>query len=57
MSVLDNFKLEGQVVIITGGAGMLGRQYARAIAEAGGIPIVADINGKTAVFVSKKMSY
>ena len=56
MSVLDNFKLEGQVVIITGGAGMLGRQYARAIAEAGGIPIVADINGKAAVLVAKEVS-
>lgn len=44
MSVLDDFKLDGRVIIITGGAGLLGSEYARAIAEAGGIPIVADIN-------------
>lgn len=47
--VLNSFKLDGQVIIVTGGAGLLGKQYTRAIAEAGGIPIAADINANKAV--------
>jgi NAD(P)-dependent dehydrogenase (short-subunit alcohol dehydrogenase family) len=43
-STLDKFHLDGRVAIITGGAGLLGRQHAAAIAEAGGIPVLWDIN-------------
>lgn len=53
MNVLNNFKLSSKVIIITGGAGLLGKQYAKAIAEAGGIPIVADINFDSAKKVAK----
>lgn len=56
MSVLNNFRLDGKVVIITGGAGFLGREYSRAIAEAGGIPVIADINKTAAVKVAKEIS-
>ncbi|OGH41729.1 MAG: hypothetical protein A3H79_00925 [Candidatus Levybacteria bacterium RIFCSPLOWO2_02_FULL_36_8b] len=56
MNVLNSFKLEGQVIIITGGAGLLGMEYARAVAEAGGISVVADINGKAAVSVAKEVT-
>ncbi len=38
------FVLTGRTAIITGGAGLLGRQHAQAIASAGGIPIVVDID-------------
>ncbi|MCU1295025.1 MAG: short-chain dehydrogenase/reductase [Bryobacterales bacterium] len=38
------FDLDGEVVAITGGAGFLGRTYAQAISEAGGIPVLLDIN-------------
>lgn len=37
------FRLDGRVAVITGGAGMLGLRYAEAIAEAGGIPVLADL--------------
>lgn len=53
MNVLKSFKLDGQVIIITGGAGLLGKQYTRAIAEAGGIPVAADINADSAERVAK----
>lgn len=43
-STLGRFRLDGRVAIITGGAGLLGRQHAAAIAEAGGIPVLWDIN-------------
>jgi NAD(P)-dependent dehydrogenase (short-subunit alcohol dehydrogenase family) len=37
------FDLSGRVAIVTGGAGMLGRQHADAIAEAGGRPVLVDL--------------
>lgn len=37
------FSLSGKVIIITGAAGLLGRQHAEAIARAGGIPVLLDI--------------
>jgi NAD(P)-dependent dehydrogenase (short-subunit alcohol dehydrogenase family) len=37
------FSLGGKVALITGGAGLLGRQHAEAIAEAGGIPVILDL--------------
>jgi NAD(P)-dependent dehydrogenase (short-subunit alcohol dehydrogenase family) len=38
------FDLTGRVAIITGGAGLLGEQHAEAIAQAGGIPVLVDID-------------
>jgi NAD(P)-dependent dehydrogenase (short-subunit alcohol dehydrogenase family) len=35
MSVLDTFSLKGKVALVTGGAGLYGRQIVRALAEAG----------------------
>ena len=37
------FDLSGRVAIITGGAGLLGQQHAKVIAQAGGIPVLVDI--------------
>jgi NAD(P)-dependent dehydrogenase (short-subunit alcohol dehydrogenase family) len=37
------FDLTGRVAVITGGAGVLGRQHAEAISRAGGIPALVDI--------------
>ena len=43
------FDLAGRVAVITGGGGLLGEQHARAIAGAGGIPVLVDIRGDKAV--------
>lgn len=43
MDVMKMFELTGKVVIITGGAGLLGRKHAEAVLEAGGIPVLLDI--------------
>lgn len=40
------FDLTNKVAIITGGAGLLGKKHAEAIAEIGGTPILLDINEK-----------
>lgn len=50
------FKLNKRVAIITGGAGMLGEMHAAAIAEAGGWPVIADINEKHAMATANDIS-
>lgn len=40
--------LEGQVVVVTGGAGLLGRGFCSAIAAAGGTAVVTDIDSAAA---------
>jgi NAD(P)-dependent dehydrogenase (short-subunit alcohol dehydrogenase family) len=42
------FDLSGRVAIITGGAGLLGEQHARIVADAGGTPVLLDVNGHRA---------
>jgi len=42
------FSLEGKTILITGGAGLLGKKHAEAIIESGGTAIIADINIKSA---------
>jgi NAD(P)-dependent dehydrogenase (short-subunit alcohol dehydrogenase family) len=42
-AMANPFDLTGRVAVITGGAGLLGEQHARAIAAAGGIPVLVDI--------------
>ena len=52
----DLFDLSGRVAVITGGAGLLGVKHAEAIAEMGGIPVIADINGEKAEREAKIIS-
>jgi NAD(P)-dependent dehydrogenase (short-subunit alcohol dehydrogenase family) len=46
MSVLDNFQLRGKAALVTGGAGLYGRQIVRALAEAGARIYMASRNLK-----------
>ena len=46
MSSLEKFNIENKVVVITGGAGLLGKTFVEAIAEIKGIPIILDLNKK-----------
>ena len=43
-NALENFSLDGKVIIITGGGGLLGAKNAEAIDEAKGIPVLWDID-------------
>ncbi len=44
--MLKRFSLQDRVIVISGGAGLLGRKHAEAVAEAGGIPVLLDIHQK-----------
>ena len=46
MNVLDSLKLDGKAVVVTGGAGLYGRQIVSAVAEAGATLFVASRNLK-----------
>ena len=39
----SHFDLTGRTAVITGGAGLLGRQHAQTIASAGGVPVIVDL--------------
>jgi 2-deoxy-D-gluconate 3-dehydrogenase len=43
-TILSKFDLTGRVAIVTGGPGLLGKQFCRTLAEAGASVVVADIN-------------
>ena len=43
MSIFDQFKIKDQVIIITGGAGLIGRRHAEAVLEGEGITVLLDI--------------
>jgi 2-deoxy-D-gluconate 3-dehydrogenase len=47
------FDVEGRVVIVTGGAGLLGEQYVHALSEAGAHAVIADLDGSGACRVAK----
>lgn len=49
------FSLEQQVIIITGAAGLLGQMHAKAVIEAGGVPIMIDVNRKNLEIATKNL--
>ena len=55
-NVMNLFDLRDRVAILTGGAGLLGQQYAEALAEAGAHVVIADINGQLANQLAMQIS-
>jgi 2-deoxy-D-gluconate 3-dehydrogenase len=53
-NIFQKFDLTSKVAIVTGGPGLLGKEFCRTLAEAGAAVVVADINtdGVTAVAIS-----
>lgn len=50
------FTLKDKVILVTGGTGLLGKQHSEAIAEAGGIPILLDLNQSKCDQVSSEIN-
>jgi len=48
--------LKNKVVVVTGGAGLLGRAFVKAIAESGGIGIIADIDKEKGEILKKELA-
>ncbi|MEJ5225417.1 MAG: SDR family oxidoreductase [Anaerolineales bacterium] len=56
MSILDKFKLEGRVAIVTGGVGLLGAEFCRTLAEAGAAVAVLDLNAEKCAAVADSLT-
>lgn len=52
---MNPLPLENKVVVVTGGAGAIGRIFARAIATNGGLAIVADVDEEAAASVAHEV--
>ena len=48
--------IKGKVIVITGGAGLIGQEFAKAIIDQGGMVIIADIDEERMQYVSKELS-
>ena len=45
MTIQEKFNLEGRAAVVTGGAGLLGAEFCKTLAEAGAAVVVADLLG------------
>jgi len=53
--IFDKFSMKAQSAIVTGGAGLLGKQFCKTLAEAGAGVVVADLNGDAATEVAQQL--
>jgi len=56
MTIQDKFDLSGRTALVTGGGGLLGAEFCRALAEAGASVAVVDINEAAARRISGDLS-
>jgi len=54
--IQDKFNLEGRVAVVTGGAGLLGAEFCKTLAEAGAAVVVADLNQDAADGVARGLT-
>jgi 2-deoxy-D-gluconate 3-dehydrogenase len=54
--IFDKFSLNGRVALVTGGAGLLGREFCLTLSQAGAEVYVADLNGEAAGLVAAEIA-
>lgn len=54
-TIFDKFRMTGQTAIVTGGVGLLGKEFCKTLAQAGADVIVADLNGHAAAQVAAEI--
>ncbi len=55
MSILERFRLDGKVALVTGGGRGIGRSLSQALHEAGAITVIADIDAAAAVAAAREL--
>jgi NAD(P)-dependent dehydrogenase (short-subunit alcohol dehydrogenase family) len=56
MTIFDKFNLKDKVAVITGGVGLLGAEFCKALAEAGAAVAVVDLNADAAAKVAEGLT-
>ena len=56
MTIQDKFDLSGRVAVVTGGAGLLGAEFCRTLAEAGATVAVVDLNASASQAVADALT-
>ena len=56
MTIQEKFDLAGRVAVVTGGAGLLGKEFCKTLAEAGAAVVVADLNQDVADKVAQELT-
>jgi len=54
-SFMNKFNLSGKTAIVTGGAGLLGKNFCHALADCGANVVIADINEQSANLLAKEL--
>ena len=55
-NIFDKFSLKDRTAIVTGGAGLLGKEFCQTLAQAGALVVVADLNETAAQQVAETLN-
>ncbi|HEX9017552.1 MAG TPA: SDR family NAD(P)-dependent oxidoreductase, partial [Anaerolineaceae bacterium] len=55
-NIFDKFNLKDRTAVVTGGAGLLGKEFCRTLAQAGALVVVADLNETAAQQVADTLN-